>query len=123
MISGLGNDIIEISRIAASIARHGSRFLDRVFTPAEQQYCLSHRYSERNFAGRFAAKEALVKAFGTGLREGISWLDMEITNDDYGKPLVSLSPALSARLGGDPQILLSISHSHEYAIATVIWVS
>jgi len=121
MIQGLGTDIIEISRIQQSISRHEQRFLDRLFTLQEQQYCLKHRESARHFAGRFAAKEAIVKALGTGFRDGISWLDIEIQNDAAGKPCVILSKSLKEAFN-KPNILLSISHCREYATATaVLW--
>ena len=119
MILGIGNDIIEIGRIERTIERYGQKFLDRIFTQNEQQYCLMHAKSSRNFSGRFAAKEAVVKAIGTGIREGISWLDIEITNDELGKPVVHLSDRLNQRLP-DSHILISISHSHNYATAVAI---
>lgn len=121
-MKGLGTDIIEISRIRASIARHGQHFLDKVFTQHEQDYCLKHRDAGPHFAARFAAKEAVVKAFGTGFRDGISWLDIEIQNTPQGQPQAVLSPRLNEMLGS-PQLLLSMSHCREYAIATAIWLS
>jgi holo-[acyl-carrier protein] synthase len=119
MIKGVGNDIIEIKRIEGSIHRHGQRFLDKVFTPAEQDYCLRHNDSERHFAGRFAAKEAVLKALGTGLRDGISWLDIDIHNDEYGKPFATFSHHIDEQFG-TPQIQLSISHCKEFATAIAI---
>jgi holo-[acyl-carrier protein] synthase len=116
---GIGNDIIEISRIREVMGRQGQRFLDRVFTKKEQQYCLKHKEPERHFAGRFAAKEAIAKALGSGLKDGLSWLDIEILNDSQGKPVATLSPAISERLN-KPQILLSISHCKEYATAVAL---
>lgn len=117
---GLGNDIIEISRIQQVIARFGNKFLDKVFTEWEQNYCHRHRDSARHFAGRFAAKEAIVKALGTGFRAGITWLDIEIKNNNDGKPIVILSQRLQEE-SGHPQILLSISHCREYATAVAIY--
>ena len=119
MILGIGNDIIEIDRIEQTIERNGQKFLDRIFTQKEQKYCLSHAKSARNFSGRFAAKEAVVKAIGTGIREGVSWLDIEIINDELGKPIVCLSKRLEQQLPNS-QILISISHSHNYATAIAI---
>ncbi len=116
MIKGLGNDIIEISRIEGVIARLEKRFLDRVFTKKEQEYCLKHKESAKNFAGRFAAKEAIVKALGSG----ISWLDMEILNDENGKPVVYLSSTVKEHFD-DPKIMISISHCKEYATAVAIY--
>jgi holo-[acyl-carrier protein] synthase len=118
MVKGLGTDIIEIDRIAGAIRRHGKRFLDKVFTPREQSYCLHHSQSERHFAGRFAAKEAILKALGTGL-QGASWRDVEIINDDLGKPQVLLSGILEERFLQE-QLLVTISHCRNYATATAI---
>jgi holo-[acyl-carrier protein] synthase len=119
MIHGVGTDIIEIKRIEASITRFGQRFLDRLFTTNEQAYCLSHRDPHPRFAGRFAAKEAVVKALGTGFRDGISWLDIEILNDSQGKPSAILSPELQEAFNS-PKIHLSISHCRDYATAFAV---
>lgn len=115
----LGSDIIEVKRVEASIARYGKRFLDRLFTPDEQTYCLKHRDSGRHFSGRFAAKEAIVKALGTGISQEIGWLDIEIINDGRGKPRVQLSPEANAHFS-EPHIELTISHCREYAMAVAI---
>lgn len=120
MIRGIGTDIIEVSRIEDNIRKHGQKFLDKVFTKDEQIYCKSFRESGRNFAGRFAGKEAVVKALGTGLTEGINWLDIEILNDAQGKPYLRLSDFLKDRFE-NPLIYLSISHCHAYATATAVW--
>lgn len=120
MVLGLGNDIIEIDRIEASIARHGSRFLDRIFTTEEQAYCRRHQDAPRHFAGRFAAKEAIVKALGVGISVSISWLDIEILNDGNGKPAVQLSPKVQEEFH-HPQIQVSISHCKKYATAVALW--
>lgn len=122
MILGIGNDIIEVKRIAANITKHGNRFLDKIFTGAEQNYCLSHKESARHFAGRFAAKEAIVKALGTGFKAGVGWLDIEILNDQQGKPYASFSTRLQAAFD-DPRILISISHCHEYATGFAVWMT
>jgi holo-[acyl-carrier protein] synthase len=119
VILGIGNDIIEVERIKSAIEKYGSRFLDRLFTPEEQRYCLSHREPSKNFAGRFAAKEAFVKALGLGIGKEVSWLDIEILNDPHGKPLVRLSPRLN-ELTHPSQFLLSISHCRAYATAVVV---
>lgn len=120
MSKGLGSDIIEIERIEASIHNHGKRFLDRIFTALEQEYCKKHRDAARHYAGRFAAKEAIVKAFGTGVSESISWLDIEISNDLHGKPCVAFSDKVNS-LFNTPRIQLSISHCKNYALAVAIW--
>lgn len=119
MILGIGTDIIEVKRIEESIERFGQRFLDRIFGFDEQAYCLHHRDSSRHFAGRFAAKEAVVKSLGTGFRNGIGWLDIEIVNNDQGKPIAKLSNRLN-ELFDSPIIHLTISHGRDYATAFAI---
>jgi holo-[acyl-carrier protein] synthase len=119
MIYGIGTDIIEVKRIEDSIERFGQRFLDRIFTLQEQNYCLHHKDSARHFAGRFAAKEAIVKAIGTGFRNGISWMDIEIINDPHGKPIVHLSEKMQEIIDS-AVIHLSISHGRDYATAFAI---
>lgn len=120
-ILGIGNDIIEIQRIAKNIERYGQKFLDRIFTPLEQAYCLKHRDPARNFAGRFAAKEAVVKAFGTGFGAHISWTDIEIINAPSGKPYVHFSTQLTNKLPTDSHVFISISHCQDYATAFALW--
>ncbi|MCE5315792.1 MAG: holo-ACP synthase [Parachlamydia sp.] len=115
----LGTDLIEVKRVEAIIARYGKRFLDRLFTPDEQTYCLKHRDSSRHFAGRFAAKEAIVKALGTGISQEIGWLDIEIINDGRGKPRVQLSVQANAHFS-QPKIELTISHCRDYAMAVAL---
>lgn len=119
MIHGVGTDIIEIKRVEQSIERYGQRFLDRLFTLKEQEYCLKHKESARHFAGRFAAKEAIAKALGTGISDSIGWLDMEILNDRAGKPNLKLSKHVK-ELFGSPSLHLSISHSRDHAVAFAI---
>jgi len=121
MILGIGNDIVEIARIKATLARHPERFLSRVFTSYEQEYCFKHKEPVRRLAGRFAAKEAIVKAFGTGFSRGLSWLDIEIRNDSTGKPAPFFS-SFARDVLGDLTLHLSISHCHGYATAFAIWV-
>lgn len=119
-ILGLGNDIIEIERIRDSIKEHGNRFLERLFTLKEQSYALKHEDSATHFAGRFAAKEAISKAFGVGVGEQLSWKDIEIINDDKGRPQVTFSDRLKSSFN-NPKVLLSISHCKHYASAVAIW--
>lgn len=119
MIYGIGNDIIEVKRIELAIERHGQRFLDRIFSHDEQDYCFGHTDASRHFAGRFAAKEAIVKAIGTGVGKEVGWLDIEIVNDSSGKPCAVFSPAFKERTGIS-QVLVSISHCREYATAFAI---
>lgn len=121
-ILGLGNDIIEISRIENDIQEYGNRFLDRLFTEAEQNYCNKFRDSARHYAGRFAAKEAIVKALGTGFGKEATFLDIEILPDSRGKPEASFSENLINHFG-ELQILLSISHCKTFATAVAIWQS
>lgn len=120
-VKGVGTDIIEIERIRVAIDRHGDRFLDRLFTEAEKEYCLRYKDAPPRFAGRFAAKEAVLKAFGTGLSNEMSWKEIEIVNDKQGKPEVQLSVRLQGLLSID-HVFLSISHCDTYATATAIVV-
>ena len=120
MIVGIGCDIIEIERIARAIKRES--FIQRVFTAKEAAYCQSRgQQAAASFAARFAAKEAVLKALGTGLREG-SLQEIAVANDAVGKPLVQLSghfAALSRQLGVK-NIQISLSHSRDFAVAYVI---
>lgn len=118
-IQGVGTDIVEIERIKDAIARHGERFLNRLFTKKEQNYCQRYKNPIPHFAGRFAAKEAVLKAFGTGLHAEMTWQEIEIINDLQGKPEVQLSARLKASLSV-AHIFLSISHCEAYATATAI---
>lgn len=121
-IKGLGNDIIEIDRVRQSIDRHGVAFIDRLFTKQEQRYCSRFKESSMRFAGRFAAKEAIAKALGTGFGEEFSWHDVEILGDEKGKPIVHFSEKAKKHFQ-NPTVLLSISHSDHYASAIALWVS
>ncbi|MBY0529471.1 MAG: holo-ACP synthase [Rhabdochlamydiaceae bacterium] len=119
-ILGMGNDIIEIDRIRESIDQHGYRLISRLFTTKEQDYCFKYKDPVPHFAGRFSAKEAIVKALGTGFGEHASWLDFEILNDPAGKPVVTFSEKLKAKLTGT-KMLVSISHCQLYVTATALW--
>ncbi|UCC77703.1 MAG: holo-ACP synthase [Anaerolineales bacterium] len=117
-MTSVGVDIIEISRIQRAIARWDERFLDRVYTPAELAFC---RGRVPELAVRFAGKEAISKALGTGMF-GVSWIEMEILADVRGKPLVHLhgrAATRAARLGLN-EFAISLSHSREYAVAFVV---
>lgn len=118
-IHGIGNDIIEVERIERIIQKYGNKFLDKIFTQAEQEYCSKHRDSFRHYAGRFAAKEAVIKALGIGFRRGITWVDIEIKNDANGKPHVILSQNIQAECG-QLQVQVAISHCRAYATAFAI---
>jgi holo-[acyl-carrier protein] synthase len=123
MIVGLGVDIAEISRIEKAIRRHGDPFLHRLFTPAEIEYCQGYRNRFERFAGRFAAKEAAMKALGTGWRRGVRWLDIEVVRDQAGKPSLRLTGqagVLAAELGVR-NIALTITHAGDTALAEVIF--
>ena len=113
---GIGVDLIEIERIARAIERHGELFLSRHFTKREREYCQTFQNQSERFAGRFAAKEAIVKAFGTGISEEISWLDIEILPDERGSPRVSLSERSREHFAFS-HCHLSISHCKTVAIA------
>ena len=122
-IVGHGIDIVKTSRIQALVDNHGQHFLDRVFTPAEQAYCALNpkRYFE-HLAGRFAAKEAVLKVLGTGWRGGIAWTDVEITKESSGQPKIRLDGecARIAREIGICRWHVSISHIETHATASAI---
>jgi holo-[acyl-carrier protein] synthase len=119
-ILGIGNDIIKVSRIKKILDRYQNHFLNRLFTKKEQAYCLAKKEPALHLAGRFAGKEAIVKALGTGFTKGLSWLDFEIIPDLAGRPTVVTS-AFVNELFDQPSIHLSISHCHEFATAFAIW--
>lgn len=116
---GLGNDIVEIERIKSAHGEHGEPFLNRLFTKKEQEYCFCCQDPYPRLAGRFAAKEAIAKALGSGFGAELSWTDIEILPDEKGKPIASLSGALKEKWGDRP-ILLSISHCKTFATAVAI---
>lgn len=122
MIVGIGLDIAEVSRLRQAIERHGERFLNRVFTPSEIAYCRKRANLYERFAARFAAKEAGMKALGTGWRNGVTWHDFQVSNASSGKPALQLSgkaQEIFRSLGGI-NIALSITHVADYAMAEVI---
>jgi holo-[acyl-carrier protein] synthase len=122
MIIGTGVDIVEIPRFRKTMERLKDRFLLRVFTPAEQHYSNAHRDPVPHFAARFAAKEALFKALGTGWAKGVTWLDAEVLREGQDAPVMVLhgeALRLSAAKGAQA-IHLSLSHTDQWAIATVI---
>ena len=124
-IIGHGIDLVEIDRIEKMRAEHGQAFLDRCFTSDEQAYAESApRVRAERYAARFAAKEAILKAFGTGLREGISWTDMDVTRNDLGAPSIRLTgeaAALAAQMGISGW-RVSLTHTADLAMASVIAV-
>ena len=124
MILGLGTDIVEISRIGQMIERHGDTFLNRVFTDQENEYCGTKKNKEQHYAGRWAAKEAVMKTLGTGFVKGIGWKEIEVVNLKSGKPTIVISGGVEQYAGemGIKEILITISHSREFATATAIAV-
>jgi len=123
MIVGLGVDIAEVDRLEAAIQRRGPSFLKRVFTPAEIAYCERHRQKFERYAARFAAKEAAMKALGTGWSNGVRWVDIEVRREKKGKPTIALAGRareISDKMGVK-NISLSLTHSGNTAFAQVIF--
>ncbi len=117
-----GIDLVPVARLARSIGQHGDRFLERVFTSGEREYALANKRRDEHLAARFAAKEAVFKALGTGWSGGIAWTDVEITRDETGRPAIVLAgkaATLAASLG-ITSWLVSLSHTEDHAIASVI---
>ncbi|MDB6022706.1 MAG: synthase [Pedosphaera sp.] len=122
MILGVGIDIIEVARIQAAHEKFGERFLKRILHAGEIAYCLSHKIPGPFLAARFAAKEAISKAFGTGIGAQLSWHDMEVARRDSGEPFVILhgqGQTLLQQRGGRI-VLLSLSHTQQHATAVAI---
>lgn len=122
MIIGSGIDLAEIGRIQQSVDRYGNRFLDRVFTAAEQAYCLRKRNSAESLAARFAAKEAGAKALGTGISHGVRWLEIEVVREPSGRPTIQFhgrAAQIAERLGV-VHAALSITHTASLAMASVV---
>lgn len=125
MIIGLGTDIIEIPRIAEMIERHGELFLNRIYTDIEIRHCQLRKHSTQHFAGRWAAKEAVMKVLGTGFIKGINWKDVEVQNLKSGRPILNLSGGAKRRAEGMGigDVLITISHCRTYATATAVGVA
>ena len=122
MILGSGVDLCEVPRIEASIARYGSRFLERIFTAREIVYANSKANRFERYAARFAAKEAGMKALGTGWTGGITWRDFEVINLPSGRPTLTFhgrAAEIAAKLGVR-QVALSLTHTKEQALAMVV---
>ena len=122
MIYGIGVDLIEIERMAQAMTRTGPRLVERLYTDAEQAYCGQQHPPHACYAARFAAKEGLLKALGTGLRQRMRWRDIEVCRDDLGKPSLRLYGYLQERCvtEGIQHIHLSLAHSATCAMAQVI---
>ncbi|MHC4418020.1 MAG: holo-ACP synthase [Planctomycetota bacterium] len=117
-----GIDLVDFPRIEEMIERHGQRFLDRVFTAAEQAYAEANKNQAEKLAGRFAAKEAILKLMGTGWRGKISWTDIEIINNPTGQPEVTLRGEVK-RIAADlgiKHVSVSITHTANFAIASAV---
>jgi holo-[acyl-carrier protein] synthase len=125
LIVGLGVDIAEVARVKAAIERHGKTFLLRVYTAREIEYCEGFRNKFERYAGRFAAKEAAMKALGTGWSRGVRWVDVEVVRERGGRPTIALlgeAGKIAERLGVR-HIALSITHTETQALAQVIFES
>jgi holo-[acyl-carrier protein] synthase len=117
-----GIDLVDCPRIEEMMDRHGERFINRVFTKAEQAYAETNRNNIEKLAGRFAAKEAILKLVGTGWRGKIAWTDIEVVNNDVGQPEVTLSGEvrkIAEKLGVE-HISVSITHTANFAIASAV---
>ena len=121
MIKGIGVDLVDIGRVR-KLLEQDNGFVERMFTAREIAYCESKYFKAQHYAARFTAKEAFFKALGTGFRDGMSWQDVEVENDELGKPQIRLTAAAlkkfkSKKLQG---VLLSLSHTKELAVALVV---
>ncbi|MDK3162342.1 holo-ACP synthase [Kamptonema cortianum] len=121
-ILGTGLDLVEIERITAAMDRHGQRFLQRIFTSEELAYCEKLKFPEKHLAARFAAKEAVAKAFGAGIGGALGWLDISVGRNDSGKPAIIFSTKAQAlcRETGVTDSFLSLTHTDTHAAASVI---
>jgi holo-[acyl-carrier protein] synthase len=122
MILGTGIDIVAVDRIRAVLERQKMRFMERVFTPKEQSYCNAYRDPAPHYAVRFAAKEAFLKALGTGWSGGIRWVDVEVRREEGKAPVIQIHGE-AAQVAARMQVRIvhvSLSHSSENAVATVI---
>ncbi len=122
MIFGTGIDIVDISRFERFVRENNEALFQRLFTPGETAYCTARKRSAQHFALRFAAQEAFLKALGTGLRDGLSWRDMEVVNDAAGKPELRLTGRAAElfRQNGLVRSFVSLSHDGNFAVASVV---
>lgn len=122
MILGLGTDLAEVERISKSVERFGERFLTRIYTPQERAYAMRKANWAERLAARFAAKEAAMKAMGTGLSGGVSWQHVEVANEPSGRPTLRLTGVARqvADALGVKRISLSLTHTTEMAMSVVI---
>lgn len=121
-VFGIGIDVVEVGRIASSISEFGERFLTRIFTDEERAYCLAKAKPELHFAARFAAKEAVAKALGTGIGKDVGWLDVEIQRAESGEPSLKLSGNAQTfcEKHGIVEVKISLTHAREYAAANAV---
>ncbi|MCW1921376.1 holo-ACP synthase [Luteolibacter arcticus] len=119
---GIGIDVVEVERIESSMAEFGERFATKIFTAGERAYCESQKRPAIHYAARFAAKEAVAKAFGTGIGRDLGWLDMEIVRKDSGEPELVLSGVGKAYAAGKgiAEVKISLTHAHHYAAANAV---
>lgn len=123
-VLGIGTDIVECLRIAQMIERHGELFITRVYTPREIEYCSARKAATQHYAGRWAAKEAVLKAMGTGWAQGIRWRDIEIRNEPGGQPRIAIGGGAREACEelGIAEMLISISHCRTHATAYALAV-
>ncbi|NJM36533.1 MAG: holo-ACP synthase [Akkermansiaceae bacterium] len=124
-IFGIGIDVVEVERIASAIERHGEPFLAKLFTARERSYCDSQKKPALHYAARFAAKEAVSKALGTGIGRQAGWLDLEIIRDALGAPKLDLHGLAAdfAKQHAITEIQISLTHAREYAAANAVAIS
>ena len=118
-IVGIGTDLIEVDRIANMVEKHGDLFLSRVYSKEEIRYCSARGAAAQHYAGRWAAKEAVLKVLGTGWAKSIKWNEISVVNEGSGRPVIELdgrAKEIAAQLGID-EMMISISHSRDHAIA------
>jgi len=121
-ILGIGADLVKRARIESAVQRWGDRFVGRIFTPRERDYCFKFRDPYLHLAGRFAVKEALFKALGTGWSRGVAWTEIETINAPSGRPQVSVTGRVAALLKGmgGREIFVTISHDTDYSLGQVV---
>jgi holo-[acyl-carrier protein] synthase len=121
-VLGVGVDVVETQRIDHSLERFGDRFLHRVFTEREIGYCRSMKFPARHLAARFAAKEAVSKAFGTGIGKAMGWRDIDVHRKESGEPFVVLSGGAKelAEAWGVQKVWISLSHTDNHAVASIV---
>lgn len=119
---GIGIDVVEVERIESSISEFGEKFTTRIFTESERAYCESQKRPYLHYAGRFSVKEAVAKAFGTGIGKDVGWLDMEVVRAESGEPRIELSGSAKkfAEENGIVVIKISLTHAKHYAAANAV---